>query len=439
MVGSVIVLLVLLIVWAVFSSSKVLDAMRARGRDATEASFAIGRHYQQGLMNLNRRVFALAVGGSVEEWARFESDWTNLTVWLEQQPLSTPEEQEVRLQMQAYGADYHQAAAAAAALAGDPQGGRALTAALLTLQERTAPLLDNASKLAFLHRVALRAQHNETMGALARLRGLLLGALGLLLILVVWLAATVHHQLIAPLQGRLVESQALLERQEKLASLGVLAAGVAHEIRNPLTAIKAWLFMHQRGLTPGTSEHADAEVIANELARLERIIRDFLDFARPSEPQLQMVPAERTLSEVRDLLVRPLSKLDIKLEVDPSQAGSIRVDPHQIKQVLINLVRNGAEAIGQGGAVTLRARTDRARLAGRESEVVVLEVSDTGRGIAPDVEKRLFDPFFSTKETGTGLGLSIAARIVEKHGGLLRYHTEINRGTTFGVVLLRSE
>ena len=118
---------------------------------------------------------------------------------------------------------------------------------------------------------------------------------------------------------------------------------------------------------------------------------------------------------------------------------SVRADPHQLKQVIINLVQNAADAIGQNGCVTLRARLDRSRLSDHEADVVVVEVGDTGKGIPPEVEKRLFDPFFSTKESGTGLGLSIAARIVQKHGGVLQYRTHVNHGTTFGIVLPRGK
>ena len=98
---------------------------------------------------------------------------------------------------------------------------------------------------------------------------------------------------------------------------------------------------------------------------------------------------------------------------------------------------NAAEAIDGTGTVTLRARAGRAALGGRETNTVILEVSDTGKGIPPEVEKRLFDPFFSTKETGTGLGLPIAARIIERHGGVLQYQTRPGHGTTFGIVLPR--
>src|SRR6185503_274411 len=127
-----------------------------------------------------------------------------------------------------------------------------------------------------------------------------------------WLARFVYKQLIAPLQVKLVESQALLERHEKLASLGTLAAGVAHEIRNPLTAIKAWLFMHQRNLRPGTQEEADAKVIGNEIDRLERIVKDFLVFARPSDPELREVTAEETLQAVHQLFALQMDKANIQ-------------------------------------------------------------------------------------------------------------------------------
>jgi signal transduction histidine kinase len=252
------------------------------------------------------------------------------------------------------------------------------------------------------------------------------------------LAAVVYRDLVAPLQVKLVESQAILERQEKLASLGMLAAGVAHEIRNPLTAMKAWLFIQQKHLQNGTPEHDDAQVIASEITRVERIVKDVLLFARPSEPHLVPVPVEEPLHDVHRLLAAQLEKSNIRLEVENSVAAQVNVDAQQIKQVLINLVQNAADSIGQNGIVTLRARTETKRLGERTQDVIILEVADTGKGIPPEVEKRLFDPFFTTKESGTGLGLSIAARIVEKHGGALQYQTQSNRGTTFGIVLPRA-
>jgi signal transduction histidine kinase len=145
------------------------------------------------------------------------------------------------------------------------------------------------------------------------------------------------------------------------------------------------------------------------------------------------------MSEVQGLMSPDLERRGVNLVVEPGPEFLIRVDRAHLKQVLINLVRNAAEAIEGEGTVTLRTRAARASLVRGETEAVILEVADNGRGIAPEVEKRLFDPFFTTKETGTGLGLPIAARIVEKHGGILRYQTRLGHGTTFGVVLPREK
>jgi signal transduction histidine kinase len=144
-------------------------------------------------------------------------------------------------------------------------------------------------------------------------------------------------------------------------------------------------------------------------------------------------------SRVQGLLGSQLEKASIRLNLASSPTLWVRVDPQQIDQVLINLIQNAAESIGRNGTITLRARSSLTPLAGHATPVVILEVIDTGKGIPLKVQERLFDPFFSTKETGTGLGLSIAARIVEKHGGALQYQTEVDRGTTFGIVLPRVE
>ena len=167
-------------------------------------------------------------------------------------------------------------------------------------------------------------------------------------------------------------------------------------------------------------------------------MRDVLVFARPSEPHLVTVAADNPLREVQTLLSPQLAGAGIRLVHENSSPAHVRIDPQQIKQVLINLIQNAADSIGQGGTISLRARTESRRLAERATEAVILEVADTGKGIPPHVEKRLFDPFFTTKESGTGLGLAIAARIVEKHGGSLQYQTQVNHGTTFGIVLPRA-
>jgi len=191
----------------------------------------------------------------------------------------------------------------------------------------------------------------------------------------------------------------------------------------------------QKALPPELADNEDARTISEEINRLDRIVKDFLQFARPAEPDRVRVPAERVLSEVQDFMRSELEQAGITLELQISQPAWILADRHQLKQVLINLVQNAADSIKQSGLITLGLRNGTALLGGKHRAAAILSVKDTGQGIPAEVQKRLFDPFFTTKEGGTGLGLAIAERIVEKHGGLLRYRTELNRGTTFEIVL----
>jgi signal transduction histidine kinase len=137
-----------------------------------------------------------------------------------------------------------------------------------------------------------------------------------------------------------------------------------------------------------------------------------------------------------DHLLRPqLEAAGIQWKIEAPPEVRVRADLQQIEQVLINLIQNAAESTERGGSVTLRAATRQERWPTGMAAATVLDVVDTGKGIAPEVARRLFDPFYSTKENGAGLGLSIAARIVEQHGGLLRYQTKPGFGTTFSVIL----
>jgi signal transduction histidine kinase len=311
--------------------------------------------------------------------------------------------------------------------------------------ENKAQILDLCTKLQAAERAALNQFVEDSHEALRGLQRLLMTLVVLILILGFTATSLIYRAKIAPLRAQLVESRAIVERQEKLASLGTLAAGVAHEIRNPLTAINVRLHSLKRTLMQGSSEHEDATVIDQEIQRLDRIVRDVLHFARPAEPRPVTITAGTLFSRVQGLLGSQLEKASIRLNLASSPTGTsgsplwIRVDPQQIEQVLINLIQNAAESIGREGTITLRARSTLMPLAGHATPVVILEVIDTGKGIPLRVQERLFDPFFTTKEAGTGLGLSIAARIVEKHGGALQYRTEVDRGTTFGIVLPRVE
>ena len=296
-------------------------------------------------------------------------------------------------------------------------------------------LLALTEELTVSNRSATERFITDTNATLTRLQRFLFASLVGLLISGTAIIVLIYRRTIAPLRNTLTESRGIIERQEKLASLGVFATGIAHEIRNPLTAIKVRLFTLKKSYEPGTSEHEDLEVIRTEIDRLERIVSDFLQFARPAEPEFQVVPANKFLREIHDLLQSDLARRSVELRLELRAEVQIRVDPNKMKQVLINFIRNGADSMANGGIVTLRVRQDEQLLNGRRVDAVVIDIADQGHGIPPEVQKRLFDPFFTTKEEGTGLGLPISARIVEKHGGVIQYQTQPNHGTTFSIVL----
>ena len=300
---------------------------------------------------------------------------------------------------------------------------------------RFARLLDLTEALAAIKRSAADSFIADANAALSRLQRFVFLSLAGLLGCGMGLILLIYRRTIAPLQNTLTQSRAVIDRQEKLASLGVLATGIAHEIRNPLTAIKVRLFSLKASHPAGASEQEDLEVIENEIDRLERIVRDFLQFARPADPELQTMPAGKLLQDTAQLLASELDQRALVLRLDLQSNDPIQIDADKMKQVLINFVHNAADSMKGGGTILLRSRQDRQVIKGKAVDVVVLDIVDSGKGMPPEVQKRLFDPFFTTKEQGTGLGLPIAARIVEKHGGIIQYQTEPNRGTTFSIVL----
>ena len=265
--------------------------------------------------------------------------------------------------------------------------------------------------------------------------GLLLAAVALsfLLILVVYrgkLAQT--RAIIQEHKNQQVEQQATLG---KLVHFGQLAQELAHEIKQPLTAMNARAYTLQRTLSSGTEAHKDAAVIRNEIKRLDQIVKDFLELARPNEPNLAPLEARQALEEVRELMAPQMAEQAIEFKFECEDDLQLKADIHQLKQVLINLIKNAAESLDRGGAVCLRGKRGTRQLNGKLSEVAIIEVEDTGPGIPTEIRGKIFDPFFSTKGDGTGLALAIAARIIDKHGGNLEFDTQLGKGTIFRIVL----
>ena len=419
--------LALLIGWSAFVSWREIRDLRGAFTTAQLQSFRIADHLQARLQTLGSHLRKYEDSRRAQDWRGFEDESRQLDAWLKAQQLalSTPGEKAILSEINTVYEGYLTAAREIAAGA-TPE---------LEVETAEARLVSLGLALAEAHEDAVGRFVASIQQSLALLQGITFTALLALVLLVIWAAAVVYHQMIGPLQVKLIESQQLVERHEKLASLGVLAAGVAHEIRNPLTAIKARLFTQQKVLTPGSRGRAEAEFIGREIDRLEKIVSAFLRFARPVEPDRVPLSLANLLQEVGELMAPQLRESSIDLTVERVIETKIFADPEQLKQVLINLVQNSAEALSTGGTIKLRAIPSRMVLAERMREVVIIEVEDNGPGIPPEVQKRLFDPFFTTKQSGTGLGLSIAARIVENHSGALRFQTAANFGATFGIVL----
>ena len=429
LLGAALTFMALLIGGSAFVSWREIRELRRGFTTSQLESFRIADQLQAGLLKLDALLLRYADGRLPEDWRSFTDESRRLDAWIDQQKaaLTTPEEKAVLSEI---NAAYDGYLAAAGELAAD-----AASFDKFKVEAAEEKLISLGLKLADARREALGRFASSTQQSLALLQAVIFTALLALVLLAALAAAVAYREMIAPLRVKLIESQALVERHEKLAALGVLAAGVAHEIRNPLTAIKARLYTQQKALAPASRERADAEFISREIDRLEKIVSDFLRFARPVEPERVPVSPANLLREVRQLMAEQLRKSSIDLAVERAVETKVLGDPEQLKQVLINLVQNAAEALGTGGTIKLRAVESRIALGGRMRDVAIIEVEDNGTGMPPEVQKRLFDPFFTTKPTGTGLGLSIAARIVEKHAGALRVKTAANHGTTFGVVL----
>ncbi len=219
-----------------------------------------------------------------------------------------------------------------------------------------------------------------------------------------------------------------LRRADRLRSLGELSAGVAHEIRNPLTGIATTAQVLKEKLENEPEKAEYITVILDEIKRLDDIIRNLLIFARP----LVAEPAEYSIGKVLEdaitLMKEKASERDVLLKLNVElEDDTCLVDGDQMKQVALNLIMNGIEACDQGGEILINVRE-----AG-EREKILVEFSDTGEGIKSDTADKLYNPFFTTRPEGTGLGLSITRKIIENHGGHIRHESVQGEGTRFYV------
>lgn len=237
-------------------------------------------------------------------------------------------------------------------------------------------------------------------------------------------------------QTRIRDLEERLSRSDRLAALGTVATGVAHEIRNPLAGLRgaAQLLEGERDFPPAFKEYTS--VIIKEVDRLAAIVETLLSFASPRAPVLRPCNLHQILDSLLFLEQAPLRDRGVSVQrvYDP-QLPEVLADPAEIRQLFLNLIRNGVEAMPGGGELTLRTRYERSSQRCGGLSVAVAEIIDQGVGFDPEIERHLFTPFFTTKEGGTGLGLAICLRIVEDHGGVMEAASQPGKGSSFRVML----
>lgn len=221
-----------------------------------------------------------------------------------------------------------------------------------------------------------------------------------------------------------------IERSQRLASLGKLAAGIAHEIRNPLSSIKGFATYFGERYKQIPEDHKTAEIMVQEVERLNRVIGQLLEFARPMEIQKKSTPIHTVIQDSLKMIEKDAEKkgITIKTRLSP-EITQVSLDSDRINQVLLNLYLNAIEAMGQGGMLGIDLSRD------ERSARIKIAVSDTGVGIKGENLDHIFDPYFTTKQSGTGLGLAIVHKIIESHKGEVRVESEPGKGTTVTILL----
>jgi PAS domain S-box-containing protein len=224
-----------------------------------------------------------------------------------------------------------------------------------------------------------------------------------------------------------------MQQTKTMAALGEMAATVAHEIRNPLSAMGMWATLLEREIAPESQSRNIVHKILEGLSRLNRIVSNLLVYSRPVKPQLRPVPLQQLLSETSDFVEIEIERQGQNIEVHKAwdgEAVQVLMDPEKLQQVIMNLALNAIQAMPKGGTLTVRIDSTEG-----DTGYGSFSISDTGCGISKENLDKIWLPFFTTKSNGTGLGLAIVKKIVESHSGVIEVASEIDKGTTVKVFL----
>ena len=237
----------------------------------------------------------------------------------------------------------------------------------------------------------------------------------------------------ARLYEDLKRSKSYIRRADRLASLGTLTAGLAHEIRNPLVAIKTFTHLLPERIDDQEFRDKFLQIASGEVDRISSLVTELLDFARTSDPKLEMENINIILDGMILLVSTEANKKQINVnKTYDSNLPFVQIDREQMKQVFLNILLNAIEATPEKGKITVGTR---AFLKPSGEPYVQIEFTDTGYGIPPDQIEEIFNPFFTTKTTGSGLGLSISNQIVQDHKGYIDVESQMGKGSSFFVNL----
>lgn len=252
---------------------------------------------------------------------------------------------------------------------------------------------------------------------------------------------TLEHK-VAEATRELQLAQAEAARGEKLASVGLLAAGIAHELNNPLTGVLTFSHLVRKQLPDDSPEAEDLDLVIRETKRCATIIRRLLDFAREKTPEKKFTDLNQLVEQTSQLISQSAQIADIDIVLDLDESGpSVWMDEDLVKQVLMNLLVNAQHAIERDGRITIRTRVedrpDGGGPDGKSGRMAVITIRDTGCGIPEENLQRIFDPFFTTKGVGkgTGLGLSVSHGTITAHGGTIEVDSKVGEGTEFRIYL----
>ncbi len=247
------------------------------------------------------------------------------------------------------------------------------------------------------------------------------------------LLTTLANQLAVAVENALLHKEILerereLARADKLAALGTVAAGMAHEIKNPLSVIKGMTQVLQENLKDENFTEKFSQIIPRQLDRINNIVENLLRFGKKHELKISDLNINQVLKETLLLVKEQCKKKNIKIIEEYEELPAIAGDPEQLSQAFLNLALNAIQAIAENGELKLKTKK-------LKNDEIFIEISDTGIGIPEESLGKIFDPFFTTKEKGAGLGLAVTYRIIKEHRGEIRVKSEVGRGTTFMITI----